>query len=124
MNVSKKEIDALNAVLTVEIERADYEENVTKKLKEYAKKAQVPGFRPGKVPASLVKKMYGSAVTAEEINNMVGTAVYDYIKNNEVQILGEPMPSAEQGGVDFENNDKLEFLFDIAIAPQFDLKLD
>jgi trigger factor len=124
MNVSKKEIDALNAVLTVEIERADYEENVTKKLKEYAKKAQVPGFRPGKVPASLVKKMYGSAVTAEEINNMVGTAVYDYIKNNEVQILGEPMPSAEQGDVDFENNDKLEFLFDIAIAPQFDLKLD
>ena len=80
MNISLQNIDALNAVLTAEIVPADYEENVKKAIKEFSKKASMPGFRPGKVPAGLVKKQYGTSILAEEVNKLLQENLYNYIR--------------------------------------------
>lgn len=120
MNVSLQNIDKVSALLTVKLEKADYQEQVDKSLKSFRQKAQVPGFRKGMVPASLVKKMYGKSVVAEEVNKLLSEKVYGYIKENELNILGEPMPNEDkQPVVDFDTMDDFEFLFDIALAPEF-----
>lgn len=120
MNVSLQNIDKVSALLTVKLEKADYQEQVDKSLKSFRQKAQVPGFRKGMVPASLVKKMYGKSVVAEEVNKLLSEKVYGYIKENELNILGEPMPNEDkQPVVDFDTMEDFEFLFDIALAPEF-----
>ncbi len=120
MNVSFQNIDKVSASLTVKLEKADYQEKVDKSLKNLRQKAQVPGFRKGMVPASLVKKMYGKSVIAEEVNKLLSDAVYKYIQDNKVNILGEPLPNEDnQPEIDFESMDDFEFLFDIALAPEF-----
>ncbi|MBP1614496.1 MAG: FKBP-type peptidyl-prolyl cis-transisomerase [Bacteroidetes bacterium] len=120
MNVSLQNIDKVSALLTVKLEKADYQEQVDKSLKSFRQKAQVPGFRKGMVPASLVKKMYGKSVVAEEVNKLLSAKVYGYIKENELNILGEPMPNEDkQPVVDFDTMEDFEFLFDIALAPEF-----
>ena len=92
MNVSLQNIDKVSAQLTVKLEKADYQEKVDKSLKSFRQKAQMPGFRKGMVPMSLVKKMYGKSVIAEEVNKVLQEAVYNYIKENKVNMLGEPLP--------------------------------
>ncbi|TWV07721.1 trigger factor [Bacteroidaceae bacterium HV4-6-C5C] len=120
MNVSFQNIDKVSASLTVKLEKADYQEKVDKSLKNLRQKAQIPGFRKGMVPASLVKKMYGKSVIAEEVNKLLSDAVYKYIQDNKINILGEPLPNEEnQPEIDFESMDDFEFLFDIALAPEF-----
>ena len=120
MNVSLQNIDKVSALLTVKLEKADYQEKVDKSLKKLRQKAQVPGFRPGMVPMSLVKKMYGKSVVAEEVNKLLSEKVYDYIKSNNINMLGEPMPNEEkQQVIDFDTMDDFEFVFDIALAPEF-----
>ncbi len=120
MNVSLQNIDKVSALLTVKLEKADYQEKVDKSLKNFRQKAQVPGFRPGMVPMSLVKKMYGKAVIAEEVNKALSDAVYKYIQDNKINILGEPLPNEEkQKEIDFDTMEEFEFLFDIALAPEF-----
>ena len=120
MNVSLQNIDKVSALLTVKLEKADYQEKVDKSLKNFRQKAQMPGFRKGMVPMSLVKKMYGKSVVAEEVNKILSETVYKYIQDNKVNILGEPLPNEEkQAEIDFETMEEFEFVFDIALAPEF-----
>ena len=120
MNVSFQNIDKVSALLTVKLEKADYQEKVDKSLKTFRQKAHIPGFRKGMVPMSLVKKMYGKSVVAEEVNKLLSEKVYDYIKSNNINMLGEPMPNEEkQQVIDFDTMDDFEFVFDIALAPEF-----
>ena len=125
MNVSLQNIDKVSAELTVKLEKADYQEKVDKSLKSIRQKAQIPGFRKGMVPMSLVKKMYGKSVVAEEVNKALSEAVYKYIQDNKVNILGEPLPNEEkQQEIDFDTMEEFEFLFDIALAPEFKAEVD
>lgn len=120
MNVSFQNIDKVSGLLTVKLEKADYQEKVDKSLKTFRQKAQIPGFRKGMVPMSLVKKMYGKSVIAEEVNKLLSEKVYDYIKSNNVNMLGEPLPNEEkQQVIDFDTMEEFEFVFDIALAPEF-----
>ena len=103
MNVSLQNIDKINALLTVKKEKADNKEKVDKSLKSFRPKAQIPGFRKGMVPMSLIKKMYGKSVIAEEVNKLLSETVYKYIQDNKVNILGEPLPNEEkQQPIDFD----------------------
>ena len=121
MNIVRKDLDQTNAQVILSIEKSDYAEKVDKKLREYRKKANIPGFRPGNVPLGLVQKMYGKAVTAEEINNLVADSLYNYIRENNIGILGEPLPAENQPEIDFESQDAFDFTFDLGIAPPFDV---
>lgn len=124
MNIVRKDLDQSNAVVTLSIEKVDYAEKVDKTLRDYRKKANIPGFRPGMVPVGLVKKMYGKAVLAEEINKLVSDGLYGYIRENNINILGEPLPNqTEQKQIDFETQEVFEFVFDLGIAPEFEVEL-
>ncbi|WP_372773661.1 trigger factor [Mangrovibacterium sp.] len=125
MNITKENINELNATITVKIEKNDYEATVNEVLKDYRKKANMPGFRPGKVPAGLVKKMYGKAILADEVNKMLSNNLSKYLVDEKLNILGEPLPNEEkQPVIDWDTTEDFEFVFDIAIAPEVDVKLD
>jgi trigger factor len=115
--------DKINGVLTMTIEPADYQEKVEKTLKDYRKKAQVPGFRPGMVPMGMIKKQYGTAVKVDEVNRLMGEKLYEYVRENKIQMLGEPLPSDKQQPQDFEKDGEMTFVFDIAVAPEFNVAL-
>ena len=115
--------DKINGVLTMVIESADYQEKVEKTLKDYRKKAQIPGFRPGLVPMGMIKKQYGTAVKVDEVNRLMGEKLYEYVRENKIQMLGEPLPSDKQQPQDFEKDGELTFVFDIAVAPEFKVAL-
>lgn len=124
MNVSLQNNDAVSALLTVKIEKADYQEQVDKSLKNLRHKAQIPGFRKGMVPMNLIKKMYAKSVIAEEVNKLLSEKVYGYIEENNIDILGKPLPNEDkQPLVDFDTMEDFEFLFDIALAPKFNVSL-
>jgi len=124
MNIVRKDLDQNNAIITLSIEKVDYAEKVDKTLRDYRKKANIPGFRPGMVPVGLVKKMYGKAVLAEEINKLVSDNLYKYIRENNVNNLGEPLPNeTEQKPIDFDTQEDFEFVFDLGIAPEFEVEL-
>jgi trigger factor len=124
MNISFECADKVNGLMTITLEKADYEEAVTKKLKEYRKKAQVPGFRPGMVPMGLIKRQYGTAVKVDEVNRLLGEKLYSYVRENKIQMLGEPLPNEEkQQPQDLEGDGPLTFVFDIAVAPEFKAEL-
>ncbi len=124
MNIKFESADKINGLMTITIEKADYQEAVDKKLKEYRKKAQVPGFRPGMVPMGLIKKQYGTAVKVDEVNRILGEKLYDYVRENKIQMLGEPMPNEEkQQPQDLQGDGPFEFVFDIAVAPEFKAEL-
>ena len=115
--------DKINGLLTMTIEPADYQEKVEKTLKDYRKKAQVPGFRPGMVPMGMIKKQYGTAVKVDEVNRLMGEKLYEYVRENKIQMLGEPLPSDKQQPQDFEKDGEMTFVFDIAVAPEFKVAL-
>lgn len=124
MNISFENVDKVNALLTLTIEKADYEEKVNAALKDFRKKASLPGFRPGQVPASLLKKRFGTEILAEQINKILGEELYKYIREQKVNILGEPLPNEEKTpAVDFQTQETFTFAFDIALAPEFDAKI-
>ena len=123
MNVSLQNIDKVSALLTVDMVKADYQENVEKQLKKIRKDAQMPGFRKGMVPMGLVKKMYEKSVIADEVNKLLGEAINKYIQENKVQMLGEPLPNENQQQLDFDTQDEFKFLFDIALAPAINFTL-
>ena len=124
MNITRENISDLNAVLKVKIERADYEEKVEKVLKDYRKKANIRGFRPGMVPIGLVKKMYGKAVQIDEINKIVTENIQKYLVDEKLDILGDPIPkSNEQEKIDFDTQDDFTFSFELGLAPSFEIKL-
>ena len=124
MNVEKVTIDAVNAQIKITLEKADYQESVNKTLKSYRHKAQIPGFRPGNAPMSLIKKMYEKGVTAEELNKTLSESLFNYIKENNLDILGEPLPSESQESQDLDGDGPFEFVFDIALAPVLEYTLN
>lgn len=124
MNITRENIDDLNALLKVEIKKADYTENVEKTLKDYRKKANVKGFRPGMVPIGLIKKMYGKAVQLEEINKLVSDNIRKYLADEKLEILGDPLPKSEEDKlINFDTQEDFEFKFELGLSPQFELKL-
>lgn len=124
MNIVRKDTDALNAQLYVQISSTDYAEKVEKTLKEYKRKANVPGFRPGMVPVGLLKKMYGKAILAEEVNKIVSEALDNYIRENNLNLLGEILPNeTNQEAINFDTDESFEFVFDFAVAPEINLEL-
>lgn len=123
MNITKTNIDDVNAVVTLTVEKADYAERVERILKDYRKKANVPGFRPGKVPASMINKMYGKAVLLDEVNKIMSEELTNYLTTSDFQVLGDPLPSDEQQTIDFDSQEDFEFKFDIGLAPVIDITL-
>ena len=123
MNISTQNIDAVNAVVTVEILKADYEGKVADVLKQHRKNAALPGFRKGKVPAGVIKKMYGKSVMLEEVNKLMSSEMTKFLQEAEFDILGEPLPSETEKAIDFETQEDFEFKFDVAISPAVDVKL-
>lgn len=123
MNITKNQVDNLNATLKIELGKEDYAERVEKALKDYQKKVVVKGFRPGKTPMGLVKKMYGQSLLLDEINKLLGEALNNYIKDNDLHILGEPLPNeTEQKPLNLED-EHFEFLYDIALSPEVNVKM-
>ena len=123
MKISFECPDKINGLLTMTVEAADYQDAVEKTLKNYRKKAQVPGFRPGMVPMGMIKKQYGTAAKVDEVNKVLGEKLYAYIQENKIQMLGEPLPNEKQVPQDFEKDEDLTFVFDIAVAPEFKAEL-
>ncbi len=121
MNIKKDNIDELNAVLTITVEKSDYEEKVDQVLKDYRKKARIDGFRPGKVPQGLINKMYRKPVLVEEINKILGESLGRYLVDEKLNILGEPLPSLDKPvQIDWDADAQFEFSFDIGMAPEID----
>ena len=123
MNISFENPDKLNGVMTLTIEKEDYQADVEKQLKDYRKKANVPGFRPGQVPMGMIKRQYGTAVKMDVVNRLLGEKLYGYIRENKIQMLGEPLPSDKQVMVDPEKDETMTFIFDIAVAPELNATL-
>lgn len=122
MNITKTNIDALNAVVTVEVAKNDYADQVEKVLQNYRKNANIPGFRKGQVPMSLVQKQYGKAVLAEEVNKLIQEGLNKFLVEEKLDILGNPLPKFSED-LDF-NADDFKFEFEIGLAPEFEVKLD
>jgi trigger factor len=124
MNVTLKNTDSVNAAITIEIAKADYEKEVENGLKELRRNANIPGFRKGMVPVSRIRSLYGKSILVEEINKLVSGKLYDYIKEKDLKILGEPLPAlGEVKPLDFDSQEDYEFTFDIGLAPEIDIKL-
>ena len=125
MEFTLKNQDATSAILSVNIQEADYAALVEKQLKNFRQKANVPGFRPGMVPMGLIKKQYGTAVKAEEINKLLQTKIFEYIRENKIDMLGEPLPiETQQANINMAEDKEFTFEFEIALAPKFDAVLD
>lgn len=124
MNVSLTNVDQVNATIQITISKPDYEEKVNSALKNFRKKANIPGFRQGMVPMGMVQKMHGKSILAEEINKLVGDSLYNYIQENKLNVLGEPLPSEDkEQTIDFDKQTEFDFFFDIALAPEVAIKL-
>jgi len=124
MNITRENVNELNAVLKLELSKEDYEGRVNKVLKDYKKKANIPGFRPGKVPFGMINKMYGKPVLVEEINKLVSESLSKYLSEEKLNILGEPLPhEGDNKPINFDDDSEFEFKFDLGLAPEIDVKL-
>ncbi|WP_102407920.1 trigger factor [Parabacteroides bouchesdurhonensis] len=124
MNISLSNNGTLSGIVKLEIVKADYADQVEKSLRNFRQKANIPGFRKGMVPMSMVKKMYGKHVLIEEVNKLVSENLFKYIRENNVPVLGEPMPNmTEQQPVDFDKQEDFEFYFDVAFVPEVNVEL-
>ena len=121
MEITRKNIDKLNAVVTVTIEASDYQDQVNKVLTNYRKNANIPGFRKGHIPMGVVKKQFGKAVLVEEVNKLLQQQLNDYLKKEEIDILGNPLPKNE-GDIDWSGTD-FTFEFDLGLTPEFKVDL-
>ena len=123
MNITFENPDKVSGVLTFVIEEADYQEDVNAQLKKYRKQANIPGFRPGQAPMSMIKRQVGAQVKVDVINKLVGEKLYDYVKENKINMLGEPMPHLGEEPVDLDAPAPYTLKFDIAVAPEFKVEL-
>jgi len=123
MKISFENPDKINGLMTIVVEESDFQSEVEKTLKDYRKKANLPGFRPGQVPMGMIKRQYGTSVKMDVINKFVGQQIYKYVQDNKIQMLGEPMASEKQTPIDLEKDAPYTFLFDIAVAPEFKVTL-
>ena len=123
MKITQESTGELTATIKIEISPADYNEQVNKILKDYQRKANIPGFRPGKVPFGMVKKMYGSSVFADELNKLLSESLNNYITDNKIEILGQPLPNDERTPeLDGDEEKDLEFYFDLGLMPDFNFE--
>jgi trigger factor len=123
MKVTFDNPDKINGLMTIVVEEADYKDEVEKALKNYRKRANIPGFRPGQVPMGLIKRQFGTSVKVDAINKVMGDALQKYIVDNKIHMLGQPMAAENQEPVDLEKDAPYEFKFDIAVAPEFNVEL-
>ena len=123
MKVSFENPDKINGLLTITVEEADYKNEVDQTLKDYRKKANVPGFRPGQVPMGMIKRQFGASVKMDAINKIVGEQINKYITDNKINMLGQPLASEAQQPQDLEKEGPYTFIFDIAVAPEFEIEL-
>ncbi|MCB0761309.1 MAG: trigger factor [Flavobacteriales bacterium] len=124
MEITQNNIDKLNAKLTIKLGKEDYDARYNEALKTARKSMSLPGFRPGHVPMSLVKKKYGAAVLAEELNTLLSDKINEHVRENNLHLLGQPLPVEKKGEGDFENPSDFEFEYEMGLAPEFDLNLD
>ena len=123
MNITFDKNEKASAVMTITVEEADYQADVKKALNDYRKKANIPGFRPGQAPIGMIKRQIGAQVKVDTINRLVGSKLYDYVKENNINMLGEPMPHLGEEPVDLDQPAPYTLKFDIAVAPEVDIKL-
>ena len=123
MNISLENIDKVNAVMTAVVEPADYTEKYEKAIKDAKKKMNMPGFRPGMVPVGLIKKQFGESILAEEVNKILQDGLFGYIRENKVNMLGEPLPTEDNNKVELKEGESFTFKFELAIAPEFEVSL-
>ena len=123
MKISFENPDKVNGLMTITVEEVDYKDKVEKELKDLRKKANIPGFRPGMVPMGLIRRQAGMQTKLNVINKFLSEELYKYIKDNNIQMLGEPLPSEKQTPVDMEGEAPYDFMFDIAVAPEINVEL-
>jgi trigger factor len=124
MNITRENTGELTATVRIEILKQDYEEKVIKQLKDFQHKANIPGFRPGKVPVGLVRKMYGKAIVADEVNKIISDSLAQYIQDEKLEVLGNPLPNGEKNhDYTFDAEQDFEFYFDMGMAPEIPLNL-
>ena len=124
MNITQEKVTNLNSILKVKLSPADYQQRVDAQLKELQRKASAPGFRPGKVPVGMVKKMYGKSVLADEVNKVLNNSVNEYITSNKIEIIGQPIPALNQNEkLDWDHQQEFEFVFELGHAPEFDVEI-
>ena len=123
MNISFENPDKINGLMTITVEKEDYQEKVDKTLKDYRKRANIPGFRPGMAPMGMIKRQFGTQVKMDEINRLLGEKLTGYIRENKIQMLGEPLASEKQQPQDLEGDGPFTFMFDIAVAPEMQAEL-
>jgi trigger factor len=125
LDITLDKKDNTSASLKINLSEADYKPKVDAKLKEYSKKVSLKGFRPGKVPAALIQKMYGKGILVDEINHIVSHTVSDYIRDNKLPVVGEPLPAEGNGSnIDWDNQKEFEFTFDLGLIPDFDFTVN
>lgn len=125
MDIQLEKKNPTEASIKITLSEADYQPKVEEKIKDYRKKAQIKGFRPGKVPDSLIRKMYGKAIVVDEVNSLLSSSLQNYLREQKINVLGEPMPRREDAGkLDLDNQQDLTFTFDIGMAGEFSVKLD
>ncbi|MBT3242362.1 MAG: trigger factor [Bacteroidetes bacterium] len=123
MDINTEHIDDLNAIIRMKITEEDYKEKVAEVLADYRKKAKFDGFRPGKAPLGLVKKVYGRAVIVDQVNNLLSENLTKHLTDNNIRVLGEPLPAEDSPSIDWDTQNEFDFAFSIGIAPEFELKL-
>ncbi len=119
MDITLDKSTNTEGLIKIKLKEADYQKNFEEKLKEYSKKANIKGFRPGKVPSGLIKKLYGKSILAEEINNLLSKSLTDYIKNNDIKIIGDPIPSESEEEIDWDNQKEFEFEYNVGLVDNF-----
>ena len=121
MDITLDKSSATEASIKIKLNEADYQPKIEEKVKEYRKKANIKGFRPGKVPASLIKKMYGKSILVEELNHILSHALSDYIKNNDLKLIGEPIPKSDKNAdIDLDNQKEFEFEYEVGLVDDFE----
>ncbi|MGA0558919.1 trigger factor [Larkinella sp. VNQ87] len=125
MEIALEKSTETNASLKIKVSKSDYQPEVDKKLKDYGRRASIKGFRPGKVPPSLIQKMYGRSVLVDEINELLKNTVNNYIRDNKLQVVGDPMPDREQAdAIDWDSQNEFEFRYNLGLASDFEVDFD
>ncbi|MCX7743306.1 MAG: trigger factor [Flavobacteriales bacterium] len=119
MEITKEQIDDLNALIRIRVEEKDYAEAVEKAIKNLKNKITIPGFRPGMVPAGMIRKMYGKAVLSDEVSKITVEKLFRFLDENNIEYLGNPLPNAEKNKVDWDAQKEFEFYYDLGLSPKF-----
>ena len=124
MDITRQDINALNAEVKISLTEKDYKPKVDSVLADYQKKSRLKGFRPGKVPMGMIKKMYGTSVLVDEVNKLISKSLYEYLHENKIEVLGSPLPKEEEAKIDWEKQKEFEFTYEMGLSPKIELKLE